>query len=123
MKEAVEYLAARPEPLTSTLTAAKGSATQQEEPVRTKRKVVLGTVPAYDYTGQGVKLDGVTAGSPADKVELQIGDIIVRIGETVIEDLETFSDALKRLQAGAEIAIVYMRDGTEYTVNTEVVER
>ncbi|MCP4269121.1 MAG: PDZ domain-containing protein, partial [Candidatus Brocadiaceae bacterium] len=68
-------------------------------------------------------LDGVTTGSPADKVGLQKGDIIVRIGETVIEDLETFSDVLKTLQAGNEIAIVFMRDGTEHSVTTKVVER
>ena len=55
----------------------------------------------------------MTTDSPADKVGLQEGDIIVRIGETVIEDLETFSDVLKSLQAGNEITIAYMRGGTE----------
>ncbi|MHC4322070.1 MAG: M20/M25/M40 family metallo-hydrolase, partial [Planctomycetota bacterium] len=121
LKEAVEYLAARPEPLTSTLTAAKESTTKKQ--LHKKRRVVLGTVPAYDYTGKGVRLDGVTTDSPADKVGLKKGDIIVRIGETVIEDLETFSDVLKTLQAGAEITIAYMRDNVEYSAITKVVER
>jgi len=123
LKEAVEYLAARPEPLTSALTAAKESSTTQKKQPHKKRRVVLGTVPAYDYTGKGVRLDGVATGSPAEKVGLQKGDIIVRIGETEIEDLETFSDVLKTLQAGAEITIVFMRDGTEHSVTTNVVER
>ena len=123
LKEAVEYLAARPEPLASTLTVAKESSAQQEKRPRTKRKVVLGTVPAYDYTGKGVKLDGVTTGSPVEKAGLQEGDILIRIGETEIEDLETFSDVLKRLQAGNEIAIVYKRDNIEHSVTTKVIER
>ena len=123
LKEAVEYLAARPEPLTSTLTAAKDSSAQQKRHQHTKRRVILGTVPDFTYTGKGVRLDGVTPGSPAEKVGLQEGDILVRIGETEIEDLETFSDILKTLQAGNEIAIVYKRDGTEFTVTTKVVER
>ncbi|MCP4254243.1 MAG: M20/M25/M40 family metallo-hydrolase, partial [Candidatus Scalindua sp.] len=123
LKEAVEYLAARPEPLASTLTVAKESSDPQTKQTHKKRRVVLGTVPAYDYTGKGVRLDGITTGSPAENVGLQEGDIIVRIGETEIEDLETFSDVLKTLQAGNEITVVYMRDGTEHSVTTKVVER
>ncbi|MCP4275778.1 MAG: M20/M25/M40 family metallo-hydrolase, partial [Gammaproteobacteria bacterium] len=94
LKEAVEYLAARPESLASTLTAAKESQIPQPKQPHKKRRVVLGTVPAYDFTGKGVRLDGVTAGSPAEKAGLQKGDIIVRIGETEIEYLEAFSDVL-----------------------------
>ncbi len=48
---------------------------------------------------------------------------IVRIGETEIEDLETFSDVLKTLQAGNEITIVYMRGNVELSVTTNVLER
>ena len=123
LKETVEYLAARLEPLTSTLTVAKESLDPQKKQLHKKRCVVLGTVPAYDFTGKGVRLDGVTIDSPADKVGLQKGDIIVRIGEIIIEDLETFSDILKTLQAGNEITIAYMRDGTEHIVTTKVIER
>ncbi len=123
LKETVEYLAARPEPLASTLTTAKESSAPQTKQPHKKRRVVLGTVPAYDYTGKGVRLDGVTVGSPAEKVGLRKGDIIVRIGETGIEDLESFSDLLKTLQAGNEITIVYMRDNAEHSVTTKVVER
>ena len=123
LKEVVEYLAARPEPLASTLTAVKKSLAPQKKQPHVKRRVVLGTIPAYDYTGKGVRLDGVTIGSPADKAGLQKGDIIVRIGETIIEDLETFSDFLKTLQAGNEIAIVFLRDNVEQSVTTNVIAR
>ncbi len=123
LKETVEYLAARPEPLASTLTETKESFAPQAKQPHKKRRVVLGTVPAYDFTGKGVRLDGVTTGSPAEKVGLQKGDIIVRIGETEIEDLESFSDLLKTLQAGNEITIVFVRNSTEHTVTTKVIER
>ena len=123
MKEVVEYLAARPEPLASTLTAEKENITQRTKQPHKKRRVVLGTVPAYDYTGKGVRLDGVTTGSPADKAGLHKGDIIVNIGETIIEDLETFSDVLKTLQAGNEITIVFKRNNIEHSVTTKVVAR
>jgi hypothetical protein len=123
LKEVVEYLAARPESLTAILTAAEESTTQQKEHQRTTRHVLLGTVPDFAYTGQGVRLDGVTPDTPAIKVGLQEGDIITRIGNTVIEDLEAYSDILKSLQAGDEITIVFMRDNMEHSVTTKVIER
>jgi hypothetical protein len=123
LKETIEYLAARPEQLTSTLTVAKDSTALQKKPQRTKRRVVLGTVPDFAYTGQGVRLDGVTTGTPAAKAGLKEGDIIVRIGDTVIEDLQAYSDVLKSLQAGDEITIVFLRDNVEHSVTTKVIGR
>ncbi len=122
LKEVVEYLAARPEPLTSTLTNVKDS-TAQKKKLHTTRRVILGTVPDFTYTGQGVRLDGVTPDTPAVKVGLQEGDIITRIGETVIQDLQTYSDILKSLRVGDEITIIFMRDNEEHSVATEVVAR
>jgi S1-C subfamily serine protease len=51
------------------------------------------------------------------------GDIITRIGDTVIEDLHAYSDILKSLQAGDEITIVFMRDNVEHSVTTKVIGR
>ncbi|MHC4183370.1 MAG: M20/M25/M40 family metallo-hydrolase [Planctomycetota bacterium] len=122
LKEVVEYLAGRPESLTSTLTGTKDTMALQKGEPHKKRRVVLGTVPDFAYTGQGVRLDGVTPDTPAARVGLQEGDIVVR-GETVIEDLQTYSDVLKTLQADDEITIVFMRDNVEHSVTTKVVER
>ncbi|MGR3174952.1 MAG: M20/M25/M40 family metallo-hydrolase [Candidatus Scalindua sp.] len=123
LKETVEYLAGRPEQLTSTLTVTKDSTDLYEKPQRTKRRVVLGTVPDFAYIGKGVRLDGVIPDTPACKAGLQDGDIITRIGDTVIEDLQAYSDVLKSLQAGDEITIVFMRDNEEHSITTKVVAR
>ena len=123
LKEVVEYLAARPEPLNSTLTAAKESTSQQKKHQHTTRRVILGSVPDFAYTGKGVRLDGVTPDTPAVQVGLQKGDIIIRIDDTAIEDLQTYSDVLKSLQEGNEITIVFMRDDREHSVTTKVVAR
>lgn len=123
LKEVVEYLATRPEPLTSTLTPTKDSTVQQKKHQQTARRVVLGTVPDFAYTGQGVRLDCVTPDTPAIKVGLQEGDIITGIGNTVIEDLQSYSDILKSLQAGDEITIIFMRDNVELSVTAKVIER
>ena len=54
-KEVIEYLAGRPEPLTSTLNPG---ACKPPVP-KTERKVTLGTVPDFAYKGKGVRLAGV----------------------------------------------------------------
>lgn len=123
LKEVVEYLAARSEPLTSIPSAAKDSSTIKKGKPHKKRRVVLGTIPDFGYTGKGVRLSGVTPGTPACKAGLQEGDIIVRIEDTVIEDLQTFSEFLKTLQAGSEITVVFMRDDVEHSFTTKVVAR
>ena len=80
-------------------------------------------MPDYDYTGKGVCICDTVPDSPAVKVGLMKGDIITQIGDTVIEDLYTFSEVLKSLQAGNEITIVFLRDNVEHSVSTEVVAR
>ncbi|MDR4498764.1 MAG: M20/M25/M40 family metallo-hydrolase [Candidatus Scalindua sp.] len=123
LKEVVEYLAERPEPLTSTLTAAKDRTNHQKKHQHTTRRVILGTVPDFTYTGKGVRLEGVTPDTPAVQVGLQKGDIIIRIDGTAIDDLQTYSDVLKSLQAGKEITIVFMRDEREHSVTTKLAAR
>ncbi len=43
--------------------------------------------------------------------------------ERGIEDLQTYSDVLKSLQAGSEITVVFTRDNVEHSVTTKVVAR
>lgn len=123
LKEVVEYLASRPEPLTSTLTTVSGSASINTKQPHTTRSVFLGTVPDFAYRGEGVRLSGVTPESPSAEVGLQEGDIITRIGEKVIKDLQTYSHILKSLQVGNEITIVFLRDNIDHSVTTKVVAR
>jgi len=123
LKETVEYLAARPGPLTSTLAGARDITALQKGGPHKKRRVILGTIPDFGYTGMGVRLSGVTPDSPACKVDLQEGDIITLIEDTLIEDLQTFSKVLKSLQAGSEITVVFTRDNVEHSVTTSVIAR
>ncbi|MCP5005263.1 MAG: M20/M25/M40 family metallo-hydrolase, partial [Planctomycetes bacterium] len=121
LKEVVEYLAERPEPLTSTLSAVSESDSMiQKQPHKTRR-VFLGTIPDFTYSGEGVRLSGVIPQSPA--AGLQEGDIITHIGDVIVEDLQTFSNLLKKLETGNGITIVFVRDNVELSLTTKVVAR
>ena len=54
---------------------------------------------------------------------LRNGDIIVRLGDEPVRDLGNFSKVLKASTAGDSLAIVFLREGTEMTVETVLVER
>ena len=123
MKEAVEYLSSRPEPLTSTLIAQGGDGARSGGPTASGRKVSLGTVPDFSYTGKGVRLIGVSPGSPGEKAGLREGDVIVRVGISPVEDLRAYADLLKTLQPGDKTSITFVRQEEEQTVQIEAVSR
>ncbi len=118
-KEVVEYLASRPDALHANLSGSPKVAPQG----RAGRRVLLGTVPDFAFDGPGVRLTGVTADTPAEKVGLRSGDIIVGIDETVIHDLRGFSASLKTLTIGDRVVIRFVRGATEQSVVATMVAR
>jgi hypothetical protein len=120
-REAVVYLAGRPEPLTSTLTTARNAPATTTPGSR--RRVSMGTVPDFTYDGRGYRIGAVTPRSPAGQAGLQAGDIIVRCGDTLIGNGRVFAEVLKTLQPGETVSLTFVRDGVEHTVQTRVVSR
>ncbi len=78
----------------------------------------LGSIPDMSENPGGVRLTGVRAGSPAEAAGLKGGDILVRIGETDVTDLQAMTDILRSYRPGDTADLVYIRDGQR--VNTKV---
>ena len=58
-------------------------------------KTTLGVIPDYNSTGgEGMKIDGVSEGKPAERAGLKGGDIIIQIGEYKISDMQSYMSAL-----------------------------
>jgi len=92
------------------------AAVSQSSSTRTGSGVYLGSIP--DMAGgdvPGLKLTGVTVGSPADVGGLKAGDIIVELDGKAIKDLYTYSDALYAHKPGDEVTIVLLREGQRLT--------
>jgi len=77
----------------------------------------LGTVPDMSENPGGVRLTGVRAGSPAEKAGLKGNDIIVRIGEMAVPDLQAMTNALREHQPGDVVEVRFLRDGVEQRVS------
>ncbi|TVQ43136.1 MAG: M28 family peptidase [Saprospirales bacterium] len=88
------------------------SKTQQEESRMAPRfTVTLGVIPDYMFSGNGLKLEGVTSGNPAEKAGLQRGDIIIKLGEIEITDIYDYMQSLSEFESGDEAELHYRRDG------------
>ncbi|NIS60350.1 MAG: M20/M25/M40 family metallo-hydrolase [Proteobacteria bacterium] len=118
-KEVVEYLAGREEPMTTTVRPSN----IVETTPKGERKVGLGTIPDFTFSGDGYRLSGVVPGSPAELAGLKSGDVIVGIGSDAVHNLKALSDILKSLNPGDKVTITFLREGKETTVEAEVVAK
>lgn len=83
----------------------------------------LGSIPDMTENPGGVRLSGVRAGSPAEKAGLATGDIIVRIGDLAVPDLQAMTDALRSHKAGDVVEIQYLREGNRMTATATLSTR
>ena len=111
-REAIQHLSEREE-----MMAFKGNAGPAAPAAQgpgTARSVSTGTVPDFAFSGKGVKLSGVTEGSPGQASGLKVGDVIIQLGDNAIDGLQTYSDTLKTFKPGDVVELRYIRDGEEH---------
>jgi len=83
----------------------------------------LGSVPDFAYEGPGVRLTGVSAGSPAEGAGLEAGDIITGIAGEPVETLADLTASLKVHHAGEEVAVAFKRNGEAHEVRLTLKTR
>jgi hypothetical protein len=92
---------------------------EQQMGTSTRFTVSLGIMPDYAFSGNGVKVDGVTDGRPAQKAGIKEGDIITKLGDITIASMEQYMKALGSFKKGDKTTIIYQRDSTEYSASVE----
>jgi hypothetical protein len=83
----------------------------------------LGTVPDMTDTPGGVRLSAVRAGSPAEQAGLRGDDIITRIGDMDVPDLQAMTDALRAHKPGDVVDIVIRRGDSTATIRAKLGRR
>jgi Zn-dependent M28 family amino/carboxypeptidase len=83
----------------------------------------LGSQPDMSSSPGGVRLTGVTAGSPADKAGIKAGDIITKIGDHVVANLYDMTDALRSFKPGDTVTIIVLREGQPVSVSATLGKR
>jgi hypothetical protein len=71
--------------------------------------VSLGVVPDYLFDGQGMRIDGVTDGKPAQSAGMLKGDVVVKLGDSTVVDMESYMRALSVYKSGDQAVVEYKR--------------
>lgn len=82
-------------------------------------KVTLGIIPDYYGKADGLKIDGVSPGKPADRAGMLKGDVITQLGEVQVTDMMTYMEALRQFDKGAHTTAVIQRNGKALTIKIE----
>lgn len=87
-----------------------------ETETRMTFNVTLGVMPDYMFDGQGMKLDGVRENKPAANAGMQKGDIITKMGDIDVKDVQEYMKALNKFNKGDSIDVIINRDGQPLTL-------
>jgi hypothetical protein len=73
----------------------------------------LGLMPDHGYDGDGLRVQAVIENRPAHQAGMKDGDVIIRINDTEVLEIETYMEALGKLQRGAVSTVVVKRGEEE----------
>ena len=77
-------------------------------------KTTLGIIPDYNPgNGEGLKIDGVVEGKPAEAAGMKSGDVIMRIGDYKIADMQSYMEALSHFKKEDKTTVKVNRAGQE----------
>lgn len=81
--------------------------------------VSLGVMPDYTYSGKGLKVDGVISGRIAEKAGMKAGDVLTKIGDHEVTDINNYMKALSQFKKGDKTTIEFMDAGTKKVAEIE----
>ena len=83
----------------------------------------LGSMPDMGAAVRGVRLAGVSPGSPAAEAGLREGDVIVAFDDTEVADLQGYSDLLYARKPGDTVQVTVMRGAERLTMKVTLRAR
>jgi C-terminal processing protease CtpA/Prc len=88
---------------------------EQQTSTSTRFSVSMGIMPDYSYSGNGVRVDGVTDNRPAKKAGIIAGDIVKQLGESKISSVEVYMQALSKFKKGDSTTVIVQRKDQDLT--------
>jgi len=86
-------------------------------------KVWFGIIPNFEDNPKGLKITGVSPGSPAEKAGLKSDDIIIKFGEKSVKNLQDLTYILREFKPNDEVEVIVIRDGKELVFKVKLVGR
>lgn len=86
---------------------------EQQTTTSARFTVSMGIMPDYTFSGNGVKVDGVSEGRAAQKAGLKAGDVVTRLGEFNVNSVESYMQALSKFKKGDATKVKVKRGNDE----------
>jgi aminopeptidase YwaD len=71
--------------------------------------VTMGIMPDYSYSGNGVRVDGVSDNRPAQQAGIKTGDVIIQLGTYPVSSVENYMQVLGKFKKGDKTNVTYKR--------------
>jgi hypothetical protein len=84
--------------------------TQSPTSAKSSFKVTLGIMPDYTYEGLGLRIDGVNDGRPAHLAGLKAGDVILKIQDIIIQNMQDYMKSLGKFEKGQHVKVLIERE-------------
>ncbi|MEO8855065.1 MAG: M28 family peptidase [Ginsengibacter sp.] len=81
--------------------------------------VTLGFMPDYTFQGSGVRADEIIDGKIAQKAGMKAGDVIVKLGEYPVTDINNYMEALSKFKKGDSTNVTILRGSENKIFNVE----
>jgi len=82
-----------------------------------KFKVTLGLMPDYSFNGPGLKIDGVSKGRPAETAGIKAGDLLLRLGNYMLNTIYDYMGALGKFEKGQTVEAEIQRGNEKIIKN------
>lgn len=115
-KKILQYIAQLIEK-TEVLPKLEFQKTRNPSPEMRNFKVTMGVMPDYAYDGSGMRIDAVIDGRPAAKAGIKNGDVVIKMGEQNIANLDDYMKALSLFKKGQTIEVIVLREKNELKLN------
>ena len=114
----------RPERPTYTRVAEHAPSNHAKDPARSGMSTYLGTMPDYEASDQpGMKIQGVSEGSPAEKGGLKGGDVIIGLAGKKVGTIYDYMEILGVHKPGDEVEVIVKRGGAEVKLRVKLGSR
>ena len=81
----------------------------------TRFSVSMGIMPDYTFSGNGVRVDGVSEGKPAQAVGIKAGDIVTELGDNKTSSVDLYMKALSKYKKGDTVQVKVKRGNEDLT--------
>ena len=86
---------------------------EQQTTTSARFTVSMGIMPDYTFSGNGVKVDGVSEGRAAQKAGLKAGDVVTKLGEFNVNSVESYMQVLSKFKKGDATKVKVKRGNDE----------